>query len=86
MVKNPPANAGATRDSGKPESGRFRLWNSMCDSIPGSGTSSGEGNGNPLQDSCLGNPTDSGAWLAGYSPWGHTESEATQQSSNDNQY
>ena len=33
-------------------------------SIPGSGRSPGEGNGNPLQDSCLGNPTDGGAWCA----------------------
>ena len=33
-------------------------------SIPGSGRSSGEGNGNSLQYSCLGNPTDKGAWLA----------------------
>ena len=31
-------------------------------SIPGSGISSGEGNGNPLQDSCLENPMDRGAW------------------------
>ena len=31
-------------------------------SISGSGRSSGEGNGNPLQYSCLGNPMDSGAW------------------------
>ena len=29
--------------------------------IPGSGTSSGEGNGNPLQYSCLENPMDGGA-------------------------
>ena len=34
------------------------------DSIPGSGRSPGEGNGNPLQYSCLGNPVDRGAWLA----------------------
>ena len=33
-------------------------------SIPGSGRSPGEGNGNPLQYSCLGNPTDRGAWPA----------------------
>ena len=34
--------------------------------IPGLGTSSGKGNGNPLQDSCscLGNPMDRGAWQA----------------------
>ena len=31
-------------------------------SIPGSGRSPGEGNGNPLQYSCLGNPMDRGAW------------------------
>ena len=33
-------------------------------SIPGLGRSPGEGNGNPLQHSCLGNPTDRGAWQA----------------------
>ena len=33
-------------------------------SIPGSGRSPGEGNGNPLQCSCLGNPVDRGAWWA----------------------
>ena len=31
-------------------------------SIPGWGRSSGEGNGNPLQYSCLENPMDGGAW------------------------
>ena len=31
-------------------------------SIPGSGRSSGEGNGNPLQYSCLENPMDGGVW------------------------
>ena len=34
------------------------------DSVPGSGRSPGEGNGNPLQYSCLGNPMDKGAWRA----------------------
>ena len=48
-VKNPPANGGGARDSGL---------------IPGSGRSPGEGNGNPLQYSCLGNPMDRGAWQA----------------------
>ena len=33
-------------------------------SIPGSGRSSGEGNGNPLQHSCLGNPMDRGTCWA----------------------
>ena len=33
-------------------------------SIPGWGRSSGEGNGNPLQYSCLEKPMDRGAWLA----------------------
>ena len=32
--------------------------------IPGSGRSPGEGNCNPLQYSCLGNPMDRGAWWA----------------------
>ena len=31
-------------------------------SIPGLGRSPGEGNGNPLQYSCLGNPMNRGAW------------------------
>ena len=34
------------------------------DSIPESGRSPGEGNGNPLQDSCLENSMDKGAWMA----------------------
>ena len=38
-----------------------------ADSIPWSGRSPGEGNGNPLQYSWLGNPMDTGAWRA--SPW-----------------
>ena len=33
-------------------------------SIPGSGRFPGEGNGNPLQYSCLENPMDGGAWWA----------------------
>ena len=33
-------------------------------SIPGSGRSPGEGNGNPFQYSCLGNPMDREAWQA----------------------
>ena len=36
-------------------------------SIPGLGRPPGEGNGNPLQDSCLENPINGGAWV-GYSP------------------
>ena len=43
VVKNPPANAGDTRDVG---------------SVPGLGRFAGVGNGNPLQYSCLGNPMD----------------------------
>ena len=54
---------------------------SACDagelgSIPSSGRSSGEGNGNPLQYSCLENPMDGG--VAGYSPWGRKESDTTE--------
>ena len=33
-------------------------------SIPGLGRSPGEGNGNPLQYSCLENPMDRGSWHA----------------------
>ena len=49
VVKNPPADARDTRDAS---------------SIPGSGRSCGGGNGNPLQYSCLENPTDRRAWWA----------------------
>ena len=45
-------------------------------SIPGSGRSPGEGNGNPLQYSCLQNPMD----RVDYSLWGHKESDAAEQS------
>ena len=46
--------------------------------IPGSGRSPGEGNGNPLQYSCLENSMD-GTSLVGYSPWYHKESDTTEQ-------
>ena len=49
MVKNLPANAGDARDKG---------------SIPGLGRSSGVGNGNPFQYSCLEKSLDRGAWWA----------------------
>ena len=41
-------------------------------SIPGWGKSPGEGNGNPLQCSCLENPHGERS-LEGYSPWGYKE-------------
>ena len=46
-----------------------RLKASACNAgdlgpVPGSGRSPGEGNGNPLQYSCLENPMDGGAWWA----------------------
>ena len=49
VVKNPLANTGNVRN---------------LSSIPGSGRSTGEGNGAPLQYSCMQNPMDSGAWRA----------------------
>ena len=49
LVKNPPSNAGDTKDTGL---------------IPGSGKSLGEGNGNPHQYPCLENAMDKGAWQA----------------------
>ena len=49
VVNNPPFNAGDLRNMG---------------SIPGSGRYAGEGNGYPLQFSCLENPMDRGAWQA----------------------
>ena len=44
--------------------------------ILGSGRSSGEGNGNPLQYSCLENPMDRGAWRA--TVHGAAESDMTE--------
>ena len=44
--------------------------------IPGLGRSTGEGNGNPLQYSCLENPLDRES-LAGYNPWGGKQSDTT---------
>ena len=49
VVKNLSANAGDVRDKS---------------SVPGLGRSPGEGNGNPLQYSCVENPMDRGAWRA----------------------
>ena len=45
-------------------------------SVPGWGRSPGEGNGNPLQYSCLENSKDRGAWWT--SPWGRKESDTTE--------
>ena len=64
-VKNPPANAGDSRDAG---------------SIPGPGRSPGKGNGNPLQYSCLENAMLRHRSLtqATYHPWGYKESDMTE--------
>ena len=43
-------------------SGKKSYQCNRCRFDPGSGRSSGEGNGNPLQYSSLGNPMDRGAW------------------------
>ena len=54
-------------------------------SIPGIGRSPREGNGNPLQYSCLGNPTDRGAWraivhgVAGSDRTEHAHTKSTEQ-------
>ena len=45
-------------------------------SIPGWGRSPGEGNGNPLQYSCLGKSHGQRS-LTGYSPWGRKELDTT---------
>ena len=48
------------------------------DLIPGSGSFPGEGNGNPLQHSCLENSMDRGVWQATVHG-GHKESDMTEQ-------
>ena len=60
MVKKLPDNAGDIRDVG---------------SLPGSGRAPGGGHGNPLQDSCLENPTDRRAWQASVSKVSDTTEE-----------
>ena len=47
-------------------------------SIPGLGRFPGEGNGHPLQYSCLENPTDRRRSLVGYSPLGLKELDTTE--------
>ena len=42
----------------------WETWVQSLGLIPGSGKSPGEGNGNPLQYSCLENPMEGGAWWA----------------------
>ena len=61
VVENPPANAGDTGDA---------------DLIPGSTRSPGEGHGNPLQN-CWPGESHGQRSLAGCSPWGHKESDMT---------
>ena len=43
----------------------------------------GEGNGNPLQDSCLVKSRGRGAWQTIYSPWGHKDSDTTEHTAHD---
>jgi len=64
VVKNPPSSAG--------DAGDMSL-------IPGSGRAPGEGNGNPLQYSCLEKFLGQRS-LVGYSPWGHKRSDTTEHS------
>ena len=52
--------------------------------ILGSGRTPGEGNGDPLQFSCLENPMDRGAWRATCSPRGSQESDMTWRVDNSN--
>ena len=63
VVKNTPASAGDLGDAG---------------SVPGSEKSLGVRNGKPLQYSCLENSMGKRS-LLGYSPWGHKESDMTEQ-------
>ena len=61
LRKSPPASAGDTRDEG---------------SVPGSGRSPRGGHGNPHQLFLPGEPHGQRS-VAGCSPWGHKESDAT---------
>ena len=68
MVKNLPASVKDAGDMGL---------------IPGLGRCPGEGNGNPLQYSCLGNPIDRGAWQVTVHGFAK-ESDMTEQVNNNN--
>ena len=58
--------------------GKESSWNAGgLGSIPGSGRSPGEGNGNPFRHSCLKNSMDRGVWQAVHG--GHKESNMTEQ-------
>ena len=63
MVKNVPATAGDKGDTG---------------SISGLGRVPAEGNGKPLQCSCLGNPMDGGDWQSTVLEGGHKVSDMTE--------
>ena len=64
VVKNPPAKVGDIRDIGL---------------ISGSGRPTGGGNSNPLQYSCLENPTDRGTGQATvHDPWGCKDLDMTE--------
>ena len=64
LVKNLPTNAGDRRDTSL---------------IPASGRSPGEGNGSPLQYSCLGNPIDIGVWWATIHGVSRSQTQTNQQ-------
>ena len=70
VVKKPPANAEQISEVG---------------SVPGLGIDSGEEHGNPLQYSCLENPTGRRS-LVGYSPWSHKEVDMTERLSTAHKY
>ena len=76
VVRNPPASAGKgnplqywkipwTEERGRLQSiGSLRVRHDWATSLSFSVSCIGEGNGNPLQCSCLENPGDDGAWWA----------------------
>ena len=63
---------------GDPDSKESACNAGNLDSMPGLGRSLGGGHGNPLQYSYLEKPHGQMS-LAGYSPWGHKESDMTEQ-------
>ena len=60
MIKNPPAK----KIKNKKKKRIHLPMQETPEDSPGSGRSLREGNSNPLQGSCLGNPVDRGAWRA----------------------
>ena len=77
VVKTLRSNAGGTSLIPGQETTCLGVWPKLKKKINWQKKKNGEGNGNPLQYSCLGNPMDRGAWWATVSVGDLKESDPT---------